>query len=586
MKVQFEYTPPGSPQFNGVVERKFKTLYERVRSLLNSAGLDKELREGLWAEAAQYATDIENLLVTPSKTHSSWFAFYQRDHPILRNIRQFGEVAIVEEHRTRGMRSKLEDRGKPCIYLGRAKDHASDTYRFLSLDSKRIIFCRDVTWLNKNYATYKNIDGVRLIDDDTLDPVEVITTTTTHSPIVPDIAPVPPEVVPAPEPEPAPDPVPLETPAPRVTRELSRLGTDLSVVDLSEHRSLRSGRALDTGNVVVPLSDLCFLSVEHYKEIFHDLSLQSIDPATLSPSQYKDYFLVPTNFNDAWNNPDPFQRKLWREAIMKEYGKMDTYKVYKLVKRNMIPKNRKCVKHKWVFDIKRNGVFRAKLVACGYSQQPGVDFTDSFSPVVNDSTFRTIIILEMVLKLKSRIIDIETAFLNGELEEEIYMDVPEGMEAEPDECLLLLKSLYGLVQSARQFFSKFREVLLRLGFSQSRSDPCLFSKQINGSLLLVAIYVDDCYVIGNNPDIEQFIVDLKSSGFKLKVENVPTDYLSCEIRFNRDKSCAWLGQPHLVKRLERSFGNLVPPNYKCSTPGTPSYNVVRPTSDAECIDPE
>ena len=78
--------------------------------------------------------------------------------------------------------------------------------------------------------------------------------------------------------------------------------------------------------------------------------------------------------------------------------------------RQDIPSNRKCIKNKWVFDIKRDGRFRARLVACGYSQIPGVDFIDYYSPVVNDVVFRIIIIMQIIYKLPAVIIDIETAF--------------------------------------------------------------------------------------------------------------------------------------------------------------------------------
>ena len=90
----------------------------------------------------------------------------------------------------------------------------------------------------------------------------------------------------------------------------------------------------------------------------------------------------------------------------------------------------------------------------------------------------------MVYKLKSKIIDIETAFLNGELEEEIYMSTPAGVQSGPDECVLLTKSIYGLVQSARQFFKKLREVLLSIGFTQSQADPCLFLKIVDTHMVL------------------------------------------------------------------------------------------------------
>jgi hypothetical protein len=90
----------------------------------------------------------------------------------------------------------------------------------------------------------------------------------------------------------------------------------------------------------------------------------------------------------------------------------------------------------WVFKIKRNGIFRARLVACGYSQVPGVDFQESFAPVINDVIFRILLIMMLTWNLKGKIVDIKTAFLQGNLKETIYMEIPKGMEANKNECLI------------------------------------------------------------------------------------------------------------------------------------------------------
>jgi hypothetical protein len=95
-----------------------------------------------------------------------------------------------------------------------------------------------------------------------------------------------------------------------------------------------------------------------------------MDPDKVPPSVYHDLFTAPEKFKDAWSHPNEWQQKKWCEAIIKELTKMENHKVWKVIKRNEIPKERQCVKHKWVFEIKRNGVFRARLVACGYSQIP------------------------------------------------------------------------------------------------------------------------------------------------------------------------------------------------------------------------
>ena len=123
-----------------------------------------------------------------------------------------------------------------------------------------------------------------------------------------------------------------------------------------------------------------------------------------------------------------------------------------------------------MFKVKRNGVFRAQLVACGYSQVPGVNFNDSFAPIVNHVSFRVLLIAKIVWKLKARIINVETAFLHGDLKEEIFMEIPPGMEASKDECLILKKTIYGLVQSARQFYVTFVDALKGCGFKKHDSN--------------------------------------------------------------------------------------------------------------------
>jgi hypothetical protein len=98
----------------------------------------------------------------------------------------------------------------------------------------------------------------------------------------------------------------------------------------------------------------------------------------VEPIKYTDMFEVPLTFDQAWNHPFPWQRQRWGAAILLELAMMQRMCVWKKVKRSTIPRGRKCIKCNWVFDIKRNGVFRARLVACGYSQIPGIDFQDAY----------------------------------------------------------------------------------------------------------------------------------------------------------------------------------------------------------------
>ena len=107
-------------------------------------------------------------------------------------------------------------------------------------------------------------------------------------------------------------------------------------------------------------------------------------------------------FQEAWYHKDKISREKWQNAIRKEFGDMNHKQVWRKIKRNSIPKNRRCVKCKWVFKIKYNGIYHARLVACGYSQIPGVDYTKNYSPVVHDVTFPLLLILKIYMGLQPR----------------------------------------------------------------------------------------------------------------------------------------------------------------------------------------
>jgi Reverse transcriptase (RNA-dependent DNA polymerase) len=115
-------------------------------------------------------------------------------------------------------------------------------------------------------------------------------------------------------------------------------------------------------------------------------------------------------------------------------------------------------------------VIQARLVARGYSQIPGVDLCDAYSPVINYCTFYFILFMQIISGLHSCLIDIEVAFLHGDLDEKIYMYCPTSFDHEPDEVLLLLKALYGLLQVACQFFKKFISIMNQIGFEQNPSE--------------------------------------------------------------------------------------------------------------------
>jgi len=158
--IDFEYTPRDSPQYNGTVERKFATLWARVRSDLNAAKFPKRMRHGLWSECARHATDIENILVTENKKDElgpSYKQFYGSDWPGVEFLHQFGEMGMVKT--ARKIQNKLENKGTTLIYCGRVANHGADVHQFFNERTKQIIMSRDVQWLKKVYGDWKGSEG-------------------------------------------------------------------------------------------------------------------------------------------------------------------------------------------------------------------------------------------------------------------------------------------------------------------------------------------------------------------------------------------------------------------------------------------
>ena len=232
-------------------------------------------------------------------------------------------------------------------------------------------------------------------------------------------------------------------------------------------------------------------------------------------------------------------------------------------------------------------MFRARLVACGYSQIPGVDYSANYSPVINDITFRMLLLTMMYFGLSGKIVDVETAFLYGDLEEEIFMECPPGMkDVTSEDVLALQKCIYGLVQAARQYHKKIVSILKSIGFTGGDMDPCLLVRKNKYGTCFIGIYVDDNLMIGHLSAIDAAIKDLKQHGLVLKVEDDFHDYLSCEIVFSEGRKKAWLGQPHLISNLEQKFGDMVKNRRTYKTPGTPSLSLVREKDQSQCVSAE
>ena len=135
----FEFTAPGTPQQNSVAEKRIPTLMGRARAMLIQAGIDSKGKGEFWCEVISTATKLDNIMVRPEMTKPPHTLFYGKDAKYTRCLRTFGEMAVIAIHEGKKMRSKLDDRGKTCMFVGYADDHSRDVYRFLNIHTKRII---------------------------------------------------------------------------------------------------------------------------------------------------------------------------------------------------------------------------------------------------------------------------------------------------------------------------------------------------------------------------------------------------------------------------------------------------------------
>jgi hypothetical protein len=182
----------------------------------------------------------------------------------------------------------------------------------------------------------------------------------------------------------------------------------------------------------------------------------------------------PTTVSEALCGPNA---ERWHEAMQQEMDSLQEHDVWELTE---LSKDRKAVGCKWVFKVKHNADAsvernKARLFAQRFSQTYGVDYDETFSPVARFESIRTVIALSVQRGLKLHQLDVTAAFLNGELEDEVYMKQPEGFEVKGKEYLVckLNKSLYGLKQSSRCWNSVLDEHLKSIGFTQTESDLCI-----------------------------------------------------------------------------------------------------------------
>ena len=207
----------------------------------------------------------------------------------------------------------------------------------------------------------------------------------------------------------------------------------------------------------------------------------------------------PQTYKEAVNSTES---PMWKEAIKSEIDSLLHNHTWELVD---LPSGCKPLSSKWIFKRKRKvdgsiDKYKARLAIKGFRQTEGLDYFDTYSPVTRINSIRMVLAIAALKDLEVHQMDVKTAFLNGDLNEEIYMEQPEGFSTPGQEMKVcrLVKSLYVLKQAPKQWHEKFDNVMLSHGFKINECDKCVYVKDDEHCYVIVCLYVDDMLIVGSD----------------------------------------------------------------------------------------
>ncbi|CAL1392755.1 unnamed protein product [Linum trigynum] len=503
--IRQQFTPPKTPQLNGLAERMNRTLLERVRCLLSHS----KIPQSFWGEALLAAVYVWNRSPSVPLKYDAPEKVWIEKEVSYKHLRVFGCKAFV--HIPKDERSKLDSKTRPCVFIGYGQNEFG--YRFFDPIQKKLIRSRDVVF----------------IENETIEDVVARKEVPSTDASQPNLELVPP------------------TPAPtEVGEEVQH--DQPEIVEPDAHVEVQPEDADDDGQP--PAIEGSPVRTTRSGRISR-LSTRYPETEYVSLTDGGE----PESFTEAMNDED---KQRWIEAMQDEMDSLYENNTFELVK---LPKGKRALKNKWVFKIKhdehnRQPRLNARLVVKGFSQRKGIDFDEIFSPVVKMTSIRTVLGLAASLDLEVEQMDVKTAFVHGDLEEEIYMEQPEGFKKKNKEGYVcrLRKSLYGLKQAPRQWYKKFESVMGEQGYKKTTSDHCVFVKKFpDGDFIILLLYVDDMLIAGQNVSK---INDLKkelSKSFAMKDLGPAKQILGVKIIRDRGAKKIWLSQEKYIEKVLQRF---------------------------------
>ncbi|KAG8064903.1 hypothetical protein GUJ93_ZPchr0004g39485 [Zizania palustris] len=542
--IQRHLTAPYTPQQNGVVERRNQTVLGMARSMLKAMNMPG----WFWGEAVLTAIFILNRSLTRSvkgmTPFESWYGF----KPPVHFFRVFGCVAHVKvagDHL-----KKLDDRSVPMVFIG--YEEGTKAYRFFNPKTKRVHISRDAVFDEGRSWSWDEGEGGTHMDGQEPFHVEYTTVTLRRGA-------VPENVLDRSSPE---APTVSSTPRASSSASNSSLPEGLQNDDApptSVSPEPGSGRVLEFATPPPGEPDLDDAHNNQTPLRFRLLDnilgpAENPGVAEREVDDSEDLLLAvgdePANFEEAC------REECWRMAMKEEMSSIEQNSTWMLVN---LPHGHRPIGLKWVFKVKRNeeGAIvkhKARLVAKGYVQREGVDFDEVFAPVARMESIRMLFAVAAQEGWLVHHMDVKSAFLNGELKEEVYVQQPPGFIAAGHEgkVLKLKKALYGLRQAPRAWNSKLDSSLRSLGFTRCASEHEMYTKGTAATRVVVGVYVDDLIITGVSPaDVDDFKSEMRRL-FRMSDLGLLSYYLGIEVK--QGQHSITLGQAAYAKKLLEKAG--------------------------------
>jgi transposase InsO family protein len=540
--IQPELTAAHSPQQNGVAERMNRTLVEGARTLLAAA----ELPDTFWADAVHTVAYLRNVLPHSLHARATPYERWTGRKPDIDHLRVYGSLAYA--HVPKADRNKLGKKARRCVLIGYAPD--SRQYRLYDPATRVAFDSRDVTFV-EHVRGYWSVGAGGELQAPSSSPAMWPTTESGYfSDEGDDSAPSPPVAAAPPGQlgsQPA-APQPAAQPA-RLPRELAQLADR----NLPGARDAAPSTVYSLDDISLPRtrSGRCGLAMLVRQWAESDTEQDALVLAAMDKADGDE----PATYSAALRQSDGAQ---WAAAGQAEYDSLIKAGTFELVPR---PAHRKVIGCKSVCKIKRGAdgqiaKYKVRFVARGFAQVQGVDYNETFAPVVRYSSLRLLFALVAHHDWELHHMDVKSAYLNGDLEEEIYMEQPEGfaVPGKEDHVCRLKKSLYGLKQAGRTWHHKIDQALKREGFKSLSAETCIYLRREGNLTIIIALYVDDLLLASSDLPALTALKAKLASLFEMSDLGEASYVLGMEIKRDRATRTLTINQRTYVRSVLRTHG--------------------------------